>query len=130
MTHRRREMMVRSARGARGMRPWTVALLAGLLIGLPLVGCGSSDDSRGGGSTSAADSTSSDSKGKDFKGSIVLHLRVPAVETFGYGALAAGEELGFDVNVVGPQQFNNLEEQKIAQSEVDAGAQGLSLLLV
>jgi len=66
----------------------------------------------------------------DVKTSIVLHLRVPAVEVYGYGAEAAGKDLGTDVDVVGPQQYNNLEQQRIAQSEVDASSKGLALLLV
>jgi ribose transport system substrate-binding protein len=61
---------------------------------------------------------------------VVLHLRVPSLQTFIYGAKEAGRQFGFSVDGVGPQTFNNLEEQKIAQSEVDSGAKGLALLLV
>jgi ribose transport system substrate-binding protein len=55
---------------------------------------------------------------------------VPSLQTFIYGAREAGRQLGFTVHGVGPQAFNNVEEQKIAQSEVNAGAKGLALLLV
>jgi ABC-type sugar transport system substrate-binding protein len=66
----------------------------------------------------------------NIKIAVVLHLRVPSLQTFIYGAKEAGKQLGFTVDGVGPQTFNNLEEQKIAQSEVDSGAKGLALLLV
>jgi ribose transport system substrate-binding protein len=117
--------MVRARR-----RAWALVSLAAVLGLVALTGCGSSDSGSSSGSATSAGQSTASSSGKTVKTSMVLHLRVPAVEAYGQGAIAAAKQLGFDVNVVGPQQVNNLEQQKIAQAEVDAGSQGLGLLMV
>ena len=62
---------------------------------------------------------------------VVLHLRVPSLLQFCYGASEAGKEFGFSVDCVGPQQVNTLQQQQIINSEVNnRGVQGIAPLLV
>jgi ABC-type sugar transport system substrate-binding protein len=69
--------------------------------------------------------------GEKPKIAVVLHLRVPSLLQFCYGAETAGQELGFDVDCVGPQKINTIQQQQIANSEVDnRGVKGLAPLLI
>ena len=62
---------------------------------------------------------------------VVLHLRVPSLLQFCYGADQAGKEYGFSVDCVGPQQVNTLQQQQLINSEVNnRGVQGIAPLLV
>jgi ribose transport system substrate-binding protein len=62
---------------------------------------------------------------------VVLHLRVPSLLQFCYGAETAGKEFGFDVDCVGPQKINTIQQQQIANSEVNnRGVKGLAPLLI
>jgi len=62
---------------------------------------------------------------------VVLHLRVPSLLQFCYGAEQAGKEFGFSVDCVGPQKVNTLQQQQIINSEVtNRGVQGIAPLLV
>ena len=56
---------------------------------------------------------------------LVEHVRVPAVEIFAHGAQAAADELGFKLDVTGPQQYNLQQQQAMSSAEADAGAQGI-----
>jgi ABC-type sugar transport system substrate-binding protein len=62
---------------------------------------------------------------------VVLHLRVPSLLQFCYGAESAGKQFGFDVDCVGPQKINTLQQQQIVNSEVNnRGVQGIAPLLI
>jgi ABC-type sugar transport system substrate-binding protein len=62
---------------------------------------------------------------------VVLHLRVPSLLQFCYGAETAGQQLGFDVDCVGPQKINTIQQQQIVNSEVDnRGVKGVAPLLI
>jgi ribose transport system substrate-binding protein len=68
---------------------------------------------------------------KQIRIAVVLHLRVPSLLQFCYGADQAGKEFGFSVDCVGPQQVNTLQQQQIINSEVtNRGVQGIAPLLV
>jgi ABC-type sugar transport system substrate-binding protein len=56
---------------------------------------------------------------------LVEHVRVPAVEIFAHGAQAAATELGFTLDVTGPQQYNLQQQQAMSDAEANAGAQGI-----
>lgn len=83
-------------------------------------GGGSSSSSSGGGGTSA----------KNIKIALVEHVRVPAVEIFAYGAQAAANELGFTLDITGPQQYNLQQQQAMSDAEANAGAKGIIEILV
>jgi len=62
---------------------------------------------------------------------VVLHLRVPSLLQFCYGAQWAGKQYGFDVDCVGPQKINTIQQQQIVTSEVaNKGVQGVAPLLI
>jgi ribose transport system substrate-binding protein len=61
---------------------------------------------------------------------LVEHVRVPAVEIFAYGAQAAAKELGFKLDVTGPQQYNLQQQQSMSDAEANAGAKGIIEILV
>jgi ABC-type sugar transport system substrate-binding protein len=68
---------------------------------------------------------------KQIRIAVVLHLRVPSLLQFCYGAEQAGKEFGFAVDCVGPQKVNTLQQQQIINSEVtNRGVQGIAPLLV
>jgi ABC-type sugar transport system substrate-binding protein len=68
---------------------------------------------------------------KQIRIAVVLHIRVPSLLQFCYGASQAGKEFGFSVDCVGPQKVNTLQQQQIINSEVtNRGAEGIAPLLV
>jgi ABC-type sugar transport system substrate-binding protein len=74
---------------------------------------------------------SAGSADKQIRIAVVLHLRVPSLLQFCYGAEQAGKEFGFSVDCVGPQKVNTLQQQQIINSEVtNRGVQGIAPLLV
>ena len=91
----------------------------GLVIATMACGGGSSGGSNNGG-TSA----------KNVKIALVEHVRVPAVEIFAYGAQAAANELGFTLDITGPQQYNLQQQQAMSDAEANAGAKGIIEILV
>ena len=94
------------------------ALVAGLVFALALA------------STASGNPAAPTAKER-IKIAVVLHLRVPSLLQFGYGAQQAGKEFGFDVDVVGPSKINTIQQQQIVNSEVDnAGAKGIAPLLI
>ena len=94
------------------------ALVAGLVFALALA------------STASGNPSSRTAKDR-IKIAVVLHLRVPSLLQFGYGAAQAGKEFGFDVHVVGPSKINTIQQQQIVNSEVDnAGVKGVAPLLI
>ena len=112
--------------------------LAGVMcIALVAAACGSSSTgtptpaaSTGGPSTpTPAASTGSPSSptpaASSVKIALVEHVRVPAVEIFAHGAQAAAKELGFQLDVTGPQQYNLEQQQAMSDAEANAGAQGI-----
>ena len=111
-------------------RALLAALLAAAVVGMSA--CGDSDDSNG--SAAAGGSANAETTEKPAKRpriAVVLHLRVPSLLQFCYGAEQAGKEMGFDVDCVGPQKINTIEQQKIVQSEVNNnGVQGVAPLLI
>ena len=79
----------------------------------------------------AAGSQRNGSAQKQIRIAVVLHLRVPSLLQFCYGANQAGKEFGFSVDCVGPQKVNTLLQQQIINSEVNGrGVQGIAPLLV
>lgn len=56
---------------------------------------------------------------------LVEHVRVPAVEIFAHGAQAAATELGFKLDITGPQGYNLQQQQAMSDAEANAGAQGI-----
>jgi ABC-type sugar transport system substrate-binding protein len=72
-------------------------------------------------------STSSNGNGTTVKPKIALveHVRVPAVEIFAHGAQAAATELGFPLDVTGPQTYNLQQQQSMSDAEAVAGAKGI-----
>jgi ABC-type sugar transport system substrate-binding protein len=61
---------------------------------------------------------------------LVEHVRVPAVEIFAHGAQAAATELGFPLDVTGPQGYNLQQQQSMSDAEANAGAKGIIEILV
>ncbi|HSS61330.1 MAG TPA: substrate-binding domain-containing protein [Candidatus Limnocylindrales bacterium] len=82
--------------------------------------CGGGTSNNGGGGTSGA----------KVKIALVEHVRVPAVEIFAYGAQAAADELGFQLDITGPQQYNLQQQQAMSDAEANAGAKGIIEILV
>ena len=79
------------------------------------------------GATAKSNSKSAD----QLKMAVILHLRVPSLLQFGYGAQAAGKQYGFKVDVVGPQKINTLQQQQMVNSEVNnAGVKGVMPILI
>lgn len=104
------------------MRVWRyLGLLGTLAVVASAVACGGgSGNGSSGGGTSA----------KNIKIALVEHVRVPAVEIFAYGAQAAANELGFTLDITGPQQYNLQQQQAMSDAEANAGAKGIIEILV
>jgi ribose transport system substrate-binding protein len=102
----------------RGVRLVGLICAAGLMV----VACGSSSSSNNG--------TSGNTNASKIKIALVEHVRVPAVEIFAYGAQAAAKELGFTLDVTGPQQYNLQQQQAMSDAEANAGANGIIEILV
>jgi ribose transport system substrate-binding protein len=78
----------------------------------------------------AAGPASAASTGGKLKIAIVYHVTVPAVETFGYGAQAAATQLGIQLSITGPAQYDVLKQQAMSNAEANAGAKGIEEILV
>src|SRR5215472_8653578 len=100
-----------------------VALLSAVCVVGAAFGCGTGGSS-GGGTGSGGGS------GAKPKIALVEHVRVPAVEIFAYGAQEAAKELGFPLDVTGPQQYNLQQQQSMSDAEANAGAKGIIEILV
>ena len=75
--------------------------------------------------TASASAQSSPPDASDVKITLVEHVRVPAVEIFAHGAQAAADELGFQLEITGPQQYNLQDQQAMSEASANAGAQGI-----
>jgi ribose transport system substrate-binding protein len=76
-------------------------------------------------SAAVAQDSSASPDASNVKIALVEHVRVPAVEIFAHGAQAAADELGFHLDITGPQQYNLQQQQAMSDAEANAGAQGI-----
>lgn len=97
-----------------------LGLLSAACIVASVVACNGSTSSSG----------TSGSSGPKPKIALVEHVRVPAVEIFAYGSQAAANELGFPLDITGPQGYNLQQQQAMSDAEANAGAKGIIEILV
>jgi ABC-type sugar transport system substrate-binding protein len=98
-----------------------VGLLGAACLVATVFACGSGNGSSG---------STTGSTGAKPKIALVEHVRVPAVEIFAYGATAASNELGFPLDITGPQGYNLQQQQAMSDAEANAGAKGIIEILV
>lgn len=112
------------------MKKRILAILLGTVLAMSVVGCGSSDSKESGDDGAAASSEEGEESGEGSGDTqITMILKATTAEYWQYmiaGAEAAGEDLGVNVDVIGPTAESEIQQQVTQiEEQISAGVDAL-----